>query len=89
MLALTSRVTKLGTLVAWANAFDLVDGYLMTIHKRLTGLDTNIKFDQLIKMTDPTLDKYNKDDHNKVKFLDQRSPNCWPGQVCCVSTIKV
>jgi len=81
VLALTSRVTKLGTLVAWADGFNLVDDYLMAVHRRLTSLDTNVRFDQLVKMADSTLKKYNNDAWKEHKLMDQRSPSCWPDQV--------
>ena len=78
MLALTSRVTKLGTLVAWADAHDQVNSYLMSLHRRLTGLDTKIRFDELVKMVDATLDKNKKDDSLEIQNWDQRSQSCWP-----------
>ena len=49
----------------------------MAVHKRLTGLDTNIRFDQLVKLVDPTLEKYNKDAWKDVKIFDQKSQSCW------------
>ena len=49
----------------------------MAVHKRLTGLDTNIRFDQLVKLVDTTLEKYNKDAWKDVKIFDQKSQSCW------------
>lgn len=78
LLPLTSRVTKLGTLVAWADAFDDVADFLLKVHQRLTGLETYTRFDQLVKISDPTLDKYAKDEAESIKYLDERGNSCWP-----------
>ena len=75
--ALTSRVTKLGTLMVWANAYDLVKGYFNELGKRMAPDSTDIDFKDLImRLSSDQYSDIPKPEHEKIKNYDQTSPMC-------------
>ena len=75
--ALTSRVTKLGTLMVWADAYDLVKDYFNELGKRMAPDAKDIDFKELIMRL--SSDQYSdnpKSDFEKIKINDQTSPMC-------------
>ena len=75
--ALTSRVTKLGTLMVWADAYDLVKYYFNELGKRMAPDATDIDFKELIMRL--SSDQYSdnpKSNFEKIKIYDQTSSMC-------------
>ncbi len=48
MSALTSRVTKLGTLLLWSNSYDQAADYLKTIYDKMAMKTTNVALNELV-----------------------------------------
>jgi len=46
--ALTSRVTKLGTLLIWSNSYDQAADYLKTIYDKMAMKTTNVPLNELV-----------------------------------------
>jgi len=46
--ALTSRVTKLGTLLVWSDAYNQAGPYLKTVFDKMSNQTTNVQLDELV-----------------------------------------
>ncbi len=51
--ALTSRVTKLGTLLVWSNSYTQAADYLKTIYDKMSLKSRNIALDELVLALSP------------------------------------
>ena len=46
--ALTSRVTKLGTLLVWSDSYSQVGAYLKAVYDKMSNQTTNVRLDNLV-----------------------------------------
>ena len=46
--ALTSRVTKLGTLLVWSDSYSQARGFLKNVYTKMTNQTTNVELDNLV-----------------------------------------
>jgi len=77
---LTSRVTKLGTLMVWSDSYKEVSAYLKEIYSKLGKGTSRIDvMDLAMALTPDGFNDQPKEDFNKFKTFDQRTNSCWPG----------
>jgi hypothetical protein len=77
---LTSRVTKLGTLMAWSNSYNVVSAYLKQIYSKLGNGTSEIDvIDLAMALTPEGFTDQDKGDFKKFETFDQKSNACWPG----------
>ena len=77
---LTSRVTKLGTLMVWSDSYKEVSAYLKQIYSKLGKGTSDIDvIDLAMAFTPEGFTDQPKEDFKKFETFDQRSKSCWPG----------
>ena len=77
---LTSRVTKLGTLMVWSDSYKEVSAYLKQIYSKLGKGTSDIDvIDLAMAFTPEGFTDQPKEDFKRFETFDQRSKSCWPG----------
>jgi hypothetical protein len=86
--AITSRVTKLGTLMVWSNSYPSVSDFLKNVINKIAKTKTELGPNEIVGAFSPEgFTDLTKENVDKYELFDQTTKFCWPNasandQVC-------